>query len=89
LQGERVVDDSGEPSRTTSVRRQVYSPSGKLLYDTVFYSSYRAEPEIVEVGTKPRPAKPKPPPKKKPATTTTTTSTTTATATTTTKTSQP
>ena len=89
LQGERVMDDSGEPSRTTSVRRLVYSPNGNVLHDTVFYSSYRAEPEIVEVGTKPRPAKPKPPPKKPATTTTSTTQTTTTTATTKTKTAQP
>jgi vancomycin resistance protein YoaR len=84
-QGQRVVDDSGEPSRTTSVRRRVYAADGKLLYDTTFYSSYRAQPEIVEVGTKPRPPKPKPKPKpqpkKKPPTTTSTTTTTSATTT--------
>jgi vancomycin resistance protein YoaR len=85
LRGQRVVDDSGEPSRTTSVRRRVYAADGKLLEDSVFFSSYRAEPEIVEVGTKPPPPKPKPPPKK-PATTTSTTTSTTTTATTTSKT---
>jgi vancomycin resistance protein YoaR len=91
VQGERVVEDSGEPSRTTNVRRRVYSADGKLLGDTVFYSSYRSEPEIVEVGTKPkpRPPKPKPPPKKKPATTTSTTTSTTTTTTKTTTTPQP
>jgi vancomycin resistance protein YoaR len=84
LQGERVVEDSGEPSRTTSVRRRVFAADGKLLDDTTFYSSYRAEPAIVEVGTKPRPPKPKPKPqpKKKPATTTSTSSTTTTSTTT-------
>jgi vancomycin resistance protein YoaR len=89
VQGERVVEDSGEPSRTTSVRRRVFSADGKLLHDTVFYSSYRAEPEIVEVGTKPSPSKPKPQPqpkKKQVTTTTSTTSTTTSTSTTTTST---
>ena len=78
--GEKVVDDSGEPSRSTSVRRRVYDANGKLLYDTVFYSSYRAEPEIVRVGEKPKPAPAKPKPKgKEPKTTTTTTATTTTT----------
>jgi hypothetical protein len=72
------VDSSGEPSRSTSVRRRVYSADGKLLYDTVFYSSYRAEPRIVRVGEKPKPAKPKKKSKEpKTATTNTTTTTTT------------
>jgi len=60
--GETVVQESGEPSRSTSVRRLVYAPAGKLLYDNTWYSSYRGEPRVVEVGTKPR-AK-TPPPKK-------------------------
>lgn len=81
--GQTVVVDGGEPSRTTSVRRRVYA-HGKLLYDDTWYSSYRAEPKIVMVGTKPRP---KPVPerkKKKPPPPPTTTSTTTTTTTTTT-----
>jgi vancomycin resistance protein YoaR len=53
--GQKVVIDSGEPARSTSVRRRVYTADGKLLYDTVFYSSYRSEPEVVRVGTKPAP----------------------------------
>jgi len=77
--GERVVEDSGEPARTTSVRRRVYTASGKLLYDSVFYSSYRSQPEIVRVGTKAAPQKKKPP---KPTTSSTTTTTTTTTPTT-------
>jgi vancomycin resistance protein YoaR len=68
--GQRVVQDPGEPARTTSVRRRVYTASGKLLYDNVFYSSYRAQPEIVLVGPK-RGAKKKK--KTKPTTTSTTT----------------
>ncbi len=74
--GETVVEDDGEPARTTSVRRRVYSPSGKLLSDATWYSSYRSEPRVLLVGTKPKP-KPKPP-----VTTTTTTTTTTETTTT-------
>ena len=66
--GEKVVEDSGQPARATSVRRLVYSAAGMLLSDTTWASSYRAEPAIVRVGTKPKP---------KPATTTTTTTTTT------------
>jgi vancomycin resistance protein YoaR len=73
--GEQVVEEGGEPPRTTSVRRLVYSASGKLLLDSVFYSSYRGEPKVVRVGTKAKP---------KPTTTTTTTSTTATTTTTTT-----
>jgi vancomycin resistance protein YoaR len=76
--GTVVVDDDGEPARTTSVRRRVYAPSGKLLSDTTWYSSYRAEPEIVRYGTK-APPKPK---KKPPAATTSTATTTTGTTTT-------
>jgi hypothetical protein len=84
LAGERVVEETGEPARTTNVRRRVYSADGKLLYDATFYSSYRAEATVVRVGTHPRP---KPPPeptdttktKPKPPATTTTTSTTTTT----------
>jgi vancomycin resistance protein YoaR len=89
-QGEHVVESSGEPSRSTSVRRRVYAGDGKLLDDTVFYSTYRAEPEILEVGTKPLPPKPKPQPKKKKTTTTSTTTSTTSTTTSkTTTTTQP
>jgi vancomycin resistance protein YoaR len=71
--GERVVDDSGEPSRATHVRRLVYDARGKLLYDNTWYSSYRGEYQLVRVGTKPVP-KPK-----KPATPTETGTTTTGT----------
>ncbi len=60
--GTTVVEESGEPSRSTSVRRRVYTRGGALLYDNTWYSSYRGEPRVVEVGTKP---KPKPQPKKK------------------------
>jgi vancomycin resistance protein YoaR len=76
LAGERVVEEFGEPARTTSVRRRVYSADGKLLHDSTFYSSYRSEPTTVRVGTHPRP---KPPKKPKPTTTTTTTTGTTTT----------
>jgi vancomycin resistance protein YoaR len=71
--GQKQVEETGSPPRKTSVHRIVYSASGKVLYDTVFYSSYVGEPSVVDVGTKPRPQ-----------TTTTTTSTTTTTTTTTT-----
>ena len=55
FKGQTVLEDSGEPSRSTSVRRLVYLPSGKLLYDNTWYSSYRGEDRVVVVGTKERP----------------------------------
>jgi vancomycin resistance protein YoaR len=70
--GQKQVEETGSPPRKTSVHRVVYSASGKVLYDTVFYSSYVGEPTVINVGTKPRPQ------------TTTTTTTTTMTSTTTT-----
>jgi hypothetical protein len=63
--GEKVLEDSGEPARATSVRRLVYAPDGTLLRDDTWKSSYRGEPRIVRVGTKPKP-KPKRPPKPPP-----------------------
>jgi vancomycin resistance protein YoaR len=68
---QKVVEETGEPPRSTSVRRRVYDASGKLLYDTTFYSSYRGEPTVLLVGTKARPTT------STTATTTTTTTTTT------------
>ena len=76
FKGQQSVEETGSPPRKTSVHRLVYSASGKLLYDSVFYSSYVGEPTVVRVGTKKRPET---------TTTTTTTSTTTATTTTTPK----
>jgi vancomycin resistance protein YoaR len=67
--GEKVVDDPGEPAMSTSVTRNVYAPDGKLLDHDVWYSSYRASPELVRVGPKKK--------AKKPATTTTSTTQTT------------
>jgi vancomycin resistance protein YoaR len=65
--GQVVVDSFGVPAQATSVERKVYDPSGKLLSDATWFSSYRAEPKIVRIG----PKKAKEP--KKPVTTTTTT----------------
>jgi vancomycin resistance protein YoaR len=77
--GKTEIDQPGSPSRSTSVRRKVFSPTGKLLYDATWYSSYRGEYQIVRVGTKePKPkdeAKPKT--KKKEAAPTTGATTTT------------
>ena len=69
--GETVVDDPGVPAQSTSVERKVYSPSGKLLSDQTWYSSYRAEPEVVRVGPKKPKAKQKPKSKSEVVTTTT------------------
>ncbi len=55
FKGQKVVESSGSPSRSTSVHRRVYDANGKLLYDSVWYSSYRGEKKIVLVGTKPKP----------------------------------
>jgi vancomycin resistance protein YoaR len=70
--GEESLEDSGEPARATSVHRKVYDARGTLIHDNVWYSSYRSEPRIIRVGTKPRPV-----------VTTTSTATTTAATTTT------
>jgi vancomycin resistance protein YoaR len=62
LVGETSLAEYGEPARATSVRRRVYSRSGKLLSDTTWSSYYVAEPRTVLVGTKPKPPPPPPPP---------------------------
>jgi vancomycin resistance protein YoaR len=53
---EQVIDDPGEPAMTTSVSRDVFAADGKLLYHDVWYSSYRAAPELLRVGKKKKPA---------------------------------
>jgi vancomycin resistance protein YoaR len=84
--GQKVVEEEGVPPQATSVRRRVYDANGKLLYDNVWYSSYRAEPKVVRIGTKPPEEKggkggkkPKPPSGGTDTTTTETTGTTTGT----------
>jgi vancomycin resistance protein YoaR len=69
LVGETSLESYGEPARTTSVRRRVYSASGKLLSDDSWSSYYRAEPRVVIYGTKPKPKPPPPPPPPPPTTT--------------------
>ncbi len=64
--GEKVLEESGQPSRRTSVTRRVYAPNGKLMSETTWSSYYRSEPNVYRVGTKPRPKEPPPTkPKKK------------------------
>ncbi len=53
--GQKIVEESGQPSRATSVRRIVYDKNGDVLYDATWYSSYRSEPKVIRVGTKPKP----------------------------------
>ncbi len=53
--GKKVVEEAGSPSLATSVRRRVFTKGGKLLYDNVWYSSYRGETKVIRVGTKPKP----------------------------------
>jgi vancomycin resistance protein YoaR len=67
--GKKAVEEYGQPSRSTSVTRVVYAPNGKVRSRTTWYSSYRAEPEVLRVGTKP---KDKDKDKDQPGTTTTT-----------------
>ena len=70
LVGQTVLEESGQPSRATSVRRRVYDSDGKLMYDHTWYSSYTSEPRVIRYGTKPLPEpepkeqkkKPVPPP---------------------------
>ena len=58
FKGEKVVEQYGTAPRSTSVRRRVFAPDGKLMYDTTWHSYYVGEPTVVRLGTKPRPKKP-------------------------------
>jgi vancomycin resistance protein YoaR len=53
--GQTVTEETGQPPRATSVHRKVFTADGELLYDNVWYSSYRGEPTVLRVGTKPKP----------------------------------
>ena len=63
--GTTALEEFGSPSRSTSVRRKVFSSSGKLLYDHTWYSAYSAEPRVIRYGTKPKAEPPPPPPPEK------------------------
>jgi len=82
--GQTVVEEPGSSSLKTSNTRTVYDESGKLLFDTTFYSSYRGEMKVIRVGTKPRPKDDQTGTTTTGTTTTTTTKTKTTTTTTTT-----
>jgi vancomycin resistance protein YoaR len=84
LVGQSVVEEPGSSSLKTSNKRTVYDASGKLLYDTTFYSSYRGELRVIRVGSKPRPNDSQTGTTTTDTTTTTTTTTKTKTTTTTT-----
>ena len=62
LEGTTVTEEYGAPPRTTSVRRLVYTVSGKLLHNDFWTSYYRGEPTVIRYGTKPKPKPPPPPP---------------------------
>jgi vancomycin resistance protein YoaR len=80
--GQKVVEESGQPSRSVSVRRIVYDSKGHVLYDTTWYSNYVSEPKVVRYGTRPVAVEPT---TTKPMHTGTTTGTTTGGGTTTTR----
>ncbi|MBW3592932.1 MAG: VanW family protein [Actinobacteria bacterium] len=87
--GEELIEDDGEPQRAVTVTRTVYR-DGKVLYAETWRTTYDSEPQIVRVGTKPRPQAETPPPSAPPtATGGTTTTPGTATGTTTTDTTAP
>ena len=52
FRGVTAIEEYGQPPRSTSVRRLVYTANGKLLYDNTWYSSYRGEPQVVRYGTR-------------------------------------
>jgi vancomycin resistance protein YoaR len=67
LVGQTALEESGQPSRSTSVRRKVYDSNGELMYDHTWYSAYRSEPRVIRYGTEPVPEpEPRQPKKKKP-----------------------
>jgi len=76
--GQQVVQEYGQPPRSTSATRTVYAPNGKVRSRTTWYSSYRGETQTVLVGTKGQTK----PPKGEDTTTSSTTTTTTGTTTT-------
>ena len=53
--GQTSVEESGDALAVDERRAQGLHAGGTLLYDNTWYSSYRGEPRIVHVGTKPRP----------------------------------
>ncbi len=60
--GAVVIDSTGVPAQSTSVRRLVYDAQGKLLSDATWYSSYRAVPTVERVGPKKKKPVPSLPP---------------------------
>jgi vancomycin resistance protein YoaR len=54
LVGRRVVEEVGEPPSTTSVTRTIYTEDDELLRSETWNTTYKAEPRVVRVGTKPK-----------------------------------
>ena len=79
--GESLVADDGEPQRAVTVRRTVYE-NGKVIHAETWRTTYRSEPQILRVGTRPKPV-PTPAPPRPDGDKTTTTGTKTGGATTT------
>lgn len=74
-EGTRVVEEEGEPPSTTSVTRTIYAEDGTQLRAETWTTSYKAEPRVLRIGTKPK----APPQKKLPPSTATEQTTTTTT----------
>lgn len=59
--GEKVVEESGAPGQTITVRRTVYE-GDEVLYEESWVTNYDSIPRVVRVGTIPVPKAPPPPP---------------------------
>ena len=70
--GTTIVEEQGEPPSTTTVTRTIYGEDGTLLRSETWTTTYKAEPRVVRVGTKPKPTQKKNAPETTDETTTTT-----------------
>ena len=62
--GERLVEEEGAPPSTTSVTRTIHAVDGSVLRSETWNTTYKAQPRVVRVGTKPKkPVRPKEPAK--------------------------
>ena len=63
--GDTVIEETGSNPSRTSVTRTIYAPSGELIDEETWTTSYKGETRVVRVGTKvEEPKKPPAPPKK-------------------------
>jgi vancomycin resistance protein YoaR len=53
-QGTTIVEEEGEPPSETTVTRTIYGEDGTLLRSETWTTSYKAEPRVVRIGTKPK-----------------------------------